>query len=197
MSDLITHVSARSKQRGDVRQDITIVVVVFALGSVIAALIWKATAELPQWQNRDGRVVMDALNSSKTMSIDACYALVSIPIALILGVALMWWRRRSPVVAVFLIALVSVCAAALMERVGLWLGPSDPIGVLRSAPDLASASVQLQVQASGVLLVWPAAAVLGALLVLLLAPAEQFDTSAEAQARGGDEIDAISTVASN
>lgn len=166
-----------------------IIVGVFAIASLVAALIWNAVADLPlmiQLGSGKSTIVFGSLiqqqevsdaavQAMKVVRIDATYLFVSAPIALLLGAGLAYWRRRTPVTTVVLIALISVCAAALMERFGLWIGPANPIDVLKAAKVGASASAQLKVQATGVLLVWPAAALLGALAVLLVAPARTFE----------------------
>lgn len=154
---------------------------IFGVASFIGALIWKSVVDLPlMTQAGSGRssvVLAYAVQAIKAIDIDAGYLFVSAPLALVLGVGLTYWRRRTPVTTVVLIALVSVCAAALMERFGLWIGPPNPADVLQSAKVGTSAPAQLQVQATGVLLMWPAAALLGSLLVLFFAPAAKFETT--------------------
>lgn len=149
--------------------------VIFVVASLLGALIWQASVDLPRWQRVSGSVVMGPIEATKTIDLDAVYLFVSVPIALLVGAGLTYWRRRTPVTTVALIALMSLLAAALMERFGLWFGPSSPATVLRSAAVGATAPVQLKVQATGVLMAWPAAAVLGALLVLLFLPANTFE----------------------
>ena len=148
---------------------------IFVVASLVGALIWQASVDLPRWQRIAGDEAMGPIEATKTVGIDAVYLFVSVPIALVLGAALTYWRRRTPVTTVILIALMSLIAAALMERFGLWLGPSDPAVVLRNAAVGATAPVQLKVHATGVLMAWPALAVLGSLLVLLLVPTDRFD----------------------
>lgn len=152
-----------------------VAVVAFAIASLIAAVIWNASTDLPRWQRSGQGIAMGPIEATKTVGIDAVYLIVSVPIALALGAALMYWLRRTPITTVALIALASICAAALMERFGLMIGPSSPADVLRSAASGATAPVRLQVQATGVLLGWPGGALIGALLVLLIAPAAEFD----------------------
>ncbi|HWU32517.1 MAG TPA: hypothetical protein VN108_06565 [Marmoricola sp.] len=163
----------------------------FAVASLVGALIWNAVVDLPlMTQAGSGRstvVLAYAVQAIKTISIDAGYLFVSAPLALLLGAVLAYWRRRTPVRTVVLIALVSVCAAALMERFGLWIGPANPADVLEHAKVLTNAPVQLKVQATGVLLVWPAAALLGSLLVLLLAPASKFEEPLSLEREIADE----------
>ncbi len=53
-----------------------------------------------------------------------------------------------------------------MRKVGGWLGPGSAEAALRHGANGAHASMPLQVHASGVLWVWPAAAALGALVFL-------------------------------
>lgn len=159
-----------------------IVLGVFAVASLVGAVIWRATVDLPRWQRTGSDISMGAVEATKTVGIDAVYLFVSVPIALALGAGLMYLLRRSPVTTVAFIALAGVCAAALMERFGLLLGPGSPADALRHAATGATAPVQLKVQATGVLMAWPGAAVLGALLVLLAAPSQVFDPVDDAPA---------------
>jgi len=122
---------------------------------------------------------MGPIAATKTIGIDAVFVFVSAPIALVLGAALTYWRRRTPVANVVLIAFMSVLAAALMEFFGRTFGPGDPIAILNHAAVGASAPVRLQVQATGVLMAWPAAAILGSLLVLICTPAQRFEDAGE------------------
>jgi hypothetical protein len=147
---------------------------IFALAAVFAALIWQASVDLPRWQRSGSGVTMGPIDATKTIGIDAVYLFVSAPIGFLLGAGLTYWRRRTPIAAVVLIAIMSLVAAALMERFGLWLGPGDPVVALQHAAGGASAPVRLQIQATGVLMAWPATAVLGSLLVLLCTPSERF-----------------------
>jgi len=167
------------------QREVALFTVIFVVASIVGALIWQGSVDLPRWQRVAGDLTMGPIEATKTVGIDAVYLVVSVPIAFVLGVALTYWRRRTPVTTVVLIALLSLAAAALMERFGLIFGPAFPGDVLRNAAVGTTAPVQLQVQATGVLIAWPAAAVLGALLVLLLAPADKFD-----DADGGREIGA-------
>ncbi|MGN6722829.1 MAG: hypothetical protein ACTHJM_09465 [Marmoricola sp.] len=148
---------------------------IFVVASLLGALLWQAFVDLPRWQRVSGNVVMGPIEATKTIDIDAVYLFVSVPIALVLGAGLAYWRRRTPVTTVALIPLMSLLAAALMERFGFWFGPSNPGSVLKHAAIGATAPVQLKVQATGVLMAWPAAAVFGALLVLLFLPASKFE----------------------
>lgn len=152
-----------------------VVVGAFAIASLIAALIWNAATDLPRWQRAGQSLSMGPVEATKTVGIDAVYLVVSVPIALAVGAALMYRLRRTPVTTVAFIALAGICAAALMERFGLMIGPSSPADVLRTAASGATAPVRLQIQASGVVLAWPGGALLGALLVLLITPAAAFD----------------------
>lgn len=158
--------------------ELGIVLGIFVAASLIGALIWDSVADLPRWtQSATGvqGIQMGPVQSQKTISIDAGYLFVATPIALVIGIGLSYWRRRTPVTTVVLLAVASILAAALMERFGFWIGPGDPLTALQAAKTGATAPVRLQVQATGVLLAWPAAALLGSFLVLLLAPAHKFE----------------------
>lgn len=153
---------------------------IFVVAGVVAAAIWNATVTAPQVVLYQGHLIPPtAVQATQTVGVDAVYLLVGLPIALVLGAGLMYWRRRTPVATVVILAVVSIFTAALMERLGLWFGPGDPMRLLQHSSTGTTAPGQLAVQATGVLLVWPVAAVLGALLVLLFAPPARFEPPVE------------------
>lgn len=161
---------------------------IFVVASAVGATIWNSAVTVPQVVLYQGQLITPtAVQATQTVGIDAVYLFVSLPIGLVLGAGLMYWRRSTPVRTVAILAVVSVFAAALMERLGLWIGPGDPMSLLQHAPTGTTASGQLAVQATGVLLVWPVAAVLGALLVLLFAPPTLFEAPHEVDATTSGE----------
>ena len=178
----------------DIRLEVVVFVGIFVLASLVGALIWKASVDLPRWTQAGtaaGGIEMGPIPATKTIGIDAIYLFISVPMALLLGAGLAYWRRRTPTLTVVLIALASLLAAALMERFGLWFGPADPANVLKHAAVGATAPVRLQVQATGVLMAWPAAAMLGALLILLVLPTDTFDEDAASES---DTLSALPTL---
>lgn len=171
-----------------VLRDAAIFAGVFVVASLLAALIWQSSVELPRWQRSSSGISMGPVEATKTIGIDAVFLFVSAPIALVLGALLTFWRRNAPLASVVLIAFMSVGAAALTERFGLLIGPAYPGDVLRHAAVGATAPVQLQIQATGVLVAWPAAAMLGALLVLLVTPSAETPSADEL---GSDKLSAL------
>lgn len=174
-----------------VGQEAALVLGVFAVASFIGALIWNGVVDLPRWQRSAQGAGMSAVEATKTIGIDAGFVFVAAPLALLLGAALTFARRKTPVMTVVLIALASVCAAALMERFGLLLGPANPLDVFKSAKPGTFIPAQLQLQATGAILIWPGAALLGSLTVLLFTPADRFQAEADAER----EIEAESVLA--
>ena len=85
--------------------------------------------------------------------------------------------REDPVVGVLTVAAGAILACALCVAVGLLVGPADPIKVLRDAAPGEQAPAQLTVHTWVVLVVWPLAAALGALVVLLLRPPRLQETT--------------------
>jgi hypothetical protein len=78
---------------------------------------------------------------------------------------------------ILLVALGGGLAAWVTVRTGLALGPSPELAALRDLAEGDEVSMQLKLHASGVALVWPIAALLGAVLQLwVLAKPEQHQT---------------------
>jgi hypothetical protein len=67
---------------------------------------------------------------------------------------------------VVLVTVGALLAGWLVLRLGLWLGPANPRDVLPHVADGAKVPMQLRVHASGLLLVWPITALLGAIGVI-------------------------------
>ena len=88
---------------------------------------------------------------------------------------LVWWRLVDSLAMVVLVVLGGGLAAFLASQLGRWLGPGSAQEALRDKANGAHAPMPLEVHASGVLLVWPAAAALGALLYLWVIKSPESD----------------------
>lgn len=95
------------------------------------------------------------------------YVAIAAPVGLVLGLVLTWWCRRDPLTMVLAVLAGSVIAGAVMIGVGLLLSPADPQASARSAAELSTVPGMLRVQPGAAWCVFPFAAMLGALAVLL------------------------------
>jgi hypothetical protein len=137
-----------------------------ALG-VVGGLLWWLLCDPALFTvTRDGGVAMGEAELSKRFDPDAWYAVIAAVLGLVSGVAVTWWRSRDPLLTIALVLVGSAVAAAVMTVVGGWLGPTDPETLAAGAQAGARLPAPLTVDAPGAYVVWPVAALLGALVVL-------------------------------
>lgn len=152
--------------RVDSLRDAAVVLVWFVVLAVVAAVVWWQLVDLPEATRQAGAVVVEADQLGKQVNIDGWFFVLAVVGGLVSGVVLLFWRERDPLLMVVLVVVGATVAAFVMRQVGRWLGPGSATDALRHRANGAHALQPLQVHASGVLWVWPAAAALGALLYL-------------------------------
>lgn len=148
--------------------DAVLVIVAFGLVAVLAGLIWPRLVDPVVVTRTEAGTATGEVAIAERFDNDGWYAVLAGGLGLVLGVALTAWqlhRRRDEVSALTAVVLGAALAAWLMSRVGTAVGPPDPATVLAEADVGATALDQVRVTARAAYLVWPIAAVLGALLV--------------------------------
>lgn len=138
----------------------------FAALGIVAALVWWQVTPLAEYTRTATNAQMGEEQLGRQVSADGWYFAIAAVGGLISGVVLLSWRHRDPVATVVLLVPGALLCAWLTLRLGLWLGPSSPKEVLPHVSVGAHVPVQLKVHASGVVLVWPIAALLGAVGVI-------------------------------
>lgn len=165
--------SRRPSRTTDVLLDVGIVLGWFLVAGVIGALVWWQVTDLPQATRAQGAVVVEADQLGKEVNIDGWFFVIALVGGLVSGIVLTLWRRRDAVLTVVLVTLGGGLASFVMQRLGRMLGPGSEVDALRHKADGAHALMRLQVHATGVLWVWPAAAALGALVYLFVLKAPE------------------------
>jgi hypothetical protein len=155
-----------SAVRRPVVTDTLVVVGWFVLVGVIGALLWWQVTPLAEYTRTASNAQMGEVQLGRQVSADGWYFVVAAVGGLLSGVVLLSWRHRDPVVMVVLVTVGALLAGWLVLRIGLWLGPADPRDVLPHVAEGAKVPLQLRVHASGLLLVWPITALLGAIGVI-------------------------------
>jgi hypothetical protein len=138
----------------------------FVLVGLIGAVLWWQLTPLAEFTRTEDNAAMAEEDLGRLVSADGWYFVIAAVGGVLSGIALVAWRRRDPVVMVVLVAAGGALAGWLMLRVGLWLGPAEPETVLSGAAVGDKVPVQLEPQATGVLFVWPIAALVGAIGVI-------------------------------
>lgn len=154
-------------------RDVVVVSVWCVVSGLLGALVWWQLAPEVTTTQTEAGPVLEAGEVARQVGIDGWFAVVAMAGGLLSGIALLSWRKQRPLLVVGLVVVGGGLASALMLRVGGWLGPGDPAAALDGAPVGTTAPLDLALQATGLVWVWPLGAALGAVVQLLvLAPAE-------------------------
>ena len=144
--------------------DLGITAAWFVVAGLLGAVVWWQVTPLPVATRTGDAASLNPDQLTKEVGIDGWFAVIALVAALVSGVVLMAWRRRDPLLMVVLIALGGGLAAYLMVTLGQALGPGDEVAALKKLPDGGTAPLQLSLKAPGVALLWPIAALFGALV---------------------------------
>ena len=138
----------------------------FLVLAVLAAVVWWQLTPLAEYTRTADNAQMDEQELGRQVAADGWYVVIAAVGGLFSGIMLLSLRRRDPVATVLLVVLGSLACAWVMLRVGLWLGPADPKSVLPHAAVGSKVPLQLEPKATGVVLVWPVMALVGAIGVI-------------------------------
>lgn len=149
-------------------RDLLVIAGVFLVLAVVGAVVWDQVADLAEFTRVKGNATMDEFQLGRQISADGWYSLIAVVGGLVAGVGLMLWRSADALATMIAIGLSAAAASFVTLKVGLLLGPPDPKSVLKSTAVGAKVPTQLELHAHGLMLIWPLAAVLGAVAVLFL-----------------------------
>jgi hypothetical protein len=151
--------------------DVWIVVVWFAVVGVVGALVWWKVTPLAAYTRTTDNGSMDEQQLAMQIATDGWYFVVAGVGGLLSGLVLVLWRRRGPMLMVFLVGAAGFLATVLMLKVGLSLGPADPKDVLPHLTVGQKAHLRLDPLGAqgkplrgGLWYVWSVAALAGAML---------------------------------
>ncbi|MCI0688755.1 MAG: hypothetical protein L0Y54_16190 [Sporichthyaceae bacterium] len=152
------------------RADLSAALIVTAMSlvsGVAAGFAWHAFAPKIEMVVRGDSAIPAQPEGEALIGVDGRFGLIAAG-AGVLGaiVAFLWFRRRSIGVVCALLA-AGYLAARLAAYVGGWLGP-DALSTHLGEPDGTRFLLPLQLRATGVMLLWPIAALLVYLALTLL-----------------------------
>jgi MFS superfamily sulfate permease-like transporter len=153
-------------RRGSLLLDATVVLGGFLLAAVAVCLVWPQLVDPVTVTRTEVGTVVGEAELGQRFDKDAWYVVLAAVAGLVLGIALTAWRRSHEVATVLLVAAAACLAAWISAVVGTWAGPEDPERLLARAEVGTTAPEQVRVDAPAAYLVWPIAAVTGALVVL-------------------------------
>lgn len=137
----------------------------------VAGWTWRSLVTLPEYVvQSDGRAVISQADLSRLAAVDVVFALIGLPVGVLLGAAAWWLLNR----AGWSVALVAV-GAALIAALTCWgtgivLGPADFDTRLADAAAGDHVPVAFELQAWSALALWAFAAVVVPLFASALGP---------------------------
>ena len=146
--------------------DAVIVLGVFLVMGLVAGILWPHLVQPVKVTRTQTGIVTGEIDLSHRISNDGWFSVLGAVGCFVCAVALTVWRRTHEVVTVLLVTSGGFLAAWACALVGTSLGPEDPKKALAHATVGATAPDQVTVTAHAAYLVWPIAAVIGALVVL-------------------------------
>ena len=175
----------RSEARSAGRDAVAVLGSFLVLGTVAGVVWWLVTDPAEFSPTSDGGGAMGESELAKRFAVDGWYSVSAAVAGFIGGLALTAWRSRDHRLTTLLLVPAAGLAAAVAALVGRLLGPDDPDAVLATAARGQGVPVELTVTAAACYLVWPIAALAGALMVLWSSPRSHETSPAQDEGAGG------------
>ncbi|MEV6397647.1 hypothetical protein AB0M39_23230 [Streptomyces sp. NPDC051907] len=142
----------------ELRDSAVVVAVVTVLG-VALGLLWLWLAPRVPLVSNGEAVFLKDTEGEEAVGADGTFALLALGFGAVTAAAVFWWRRRGGVPLVVALAVGGVLGSLLAWGTGVWLGPSQDVEALaREAGVGVAFDAYLKLEAWGVLLAWPVAA---------------------------------------
>lgn len=164
-----------SRRNGGPIGDVAAVLGCYLLVGAVCGLLWWLAVDPAVFTKVDGRGSMGELELGKRFNADGWYVVIGVLAGLVSGVVLTAWRSRDFLLTTGVLVIGAALAAAVMAWTGHLLGPGDTDAALAAASAGEQVPVQLRVTAKASYLVWPLAALVGALVVLWSPPKDRLD----------------------
>lgn len=150
--------------------DVLVVLGAYLVLGLLCAVLWWLLVDPAVYVKGPGGGSMGELQLDKRFNADGWYAVIAAVAGLLSGLLLVWWRSRDYLLTTVLLLPGSGLAAAVMALAGRVLGRGAADAALASAQRGERVPLPLEVTAPAGYLVWPIAALIGALLVLWSTP---------------------------
>lgn len=167
------------------RWDVATVLGGYIVLGLVGGLVWWLLADPPAFTKGPDGSAMGELALGRRFEGDGWFVVVAAVAGLASGLAWTRWRARDPLLTTVLIALGSTLAGVVASWTGGLLGTGDIEAALAAAAVGERVPVALKVTAGAAYLVWPIAALAGALLVLWTPPPEDTVETPGSRVNGG------------
>lgn len=134
--------------------------------AVVAGFAWAALVPSVEVVRLADGFTTSEVALGRRFGNDGWFSTLSAVVGLLSGLALTAWRRTHESFTVLAVVFGALLGSWLMAQVGGWAGPPDPFAVLAEAPEGTTAPEQVRVTAAASYVVWPVAALVGALIAL-------------------------------
>lgn len=151
-------------------KDALIILGTFLVLGLVGGVVWWLLVDPAVYTKVSQGGTMAEQETGKRFDMDGWYSVVAAVLGAFAGTALTWWRVSDAVLTTLLVAVGAGLAAAVMSTTGQLLGPGDADVALAAAEVGETVPVELSVTAAAAYLVWPIAALAGALMVLWSQP---------------------------
>lgn len=146
------------------RVTVELVVTSLLLGLVVG-VVWRLMAPEVMVEVSDGNTALFPLQARRLFDVDAWFAILGACAGAVLTLVMFTRHRHLPVTALTGLVAGGVFGSLVAWRLGALLGPGALAPRVEDAADEAQLALPLDLEATGVLLVWPVVAV-GIVLVL-------------------------------
>lgn len=157
-------------RRHPVLLDVVLVLTAFLLAAVAVGVIWPQVVDPVVVTRTNNGLLTGEVALAQRFDRVGWYSMLGGGAGLVLGALLLLLLRTHEVVTVLAVLGGAFLAAWLSAQVGTSLGPDDPNRVLADAAVGTKAPDRITLGADAAYLVWPIAAMLGAVVVQFTRP---------------------------
>ncbi|WP_329069229.1 ABC transporter permease [Streptomyces sp. NBC_01429] len=144
--------------KSELRQGVAVLVAVALVGLALG-LLWMWLAPRVPLVSDDTAVFLKDTEGEEAIAADGTFLLLALGFGVLSAVLVFLFRRRGGIAVVAGLALGGVLGSVLAWKFGAWLGPtSDVVAHARAVGKGVTFDAPLELNAKGVLLAWPVAA---------------------------------------
>lgn len=153
-------------RRSPLATSILVTVIGFLVLGLLVGWLWSVLADPSSFTVTNDNGVMDEVESAKQFGVTVTFTWLSAVAALAWSTLCSWRFAALGWPHVVSTAAGAAAASAIAWRLGVLLGPSDPVTAIKTAKVGTLVPTRLVLDSHGVLLVWPVVALIALILVV-------------------------------